>query len=57
MILSSGMFFIFNFVARNILTRKTRDIQENKINQEILKKTKNNSRLLKMKIFCEAVFR
>ena len=56
MTLVLGTFLNFNFLQEGYFTRKTREIIQNKTNQEKSKKTKRKSRLLKMKIFCGVLF-
>ncbi len=52
-----GTFSCFGFTARNQFVRKSREITQNKTNQETIKKIKSDSRLLKMKMFCGGSFR
>jgi len=56
MIPTLGMFLDFNLLNQSHFPRKTREIIQNKTNQETIKNTKRNSRLLKMKIFYGIVF-
>lgn len=51
-----GMFLGLEFFKVRHFARKTREITQNKKNQETFKKSKSNSRLLEIKIFCEGLF-
>ena len=51
-----GTFFGLEFFSERHFVRKPREIIQNKTNQGTIKKTKRNSRLLKMEIFCEVMF-